>query len=203
MSPELMFWFALAAKMAITALFVSAVASLALNTATAIFVVVYVLVAQRHSLWSSVFLAFTAWVAATLALGPVQWTAASAVALSFQIGPAGRGMLAVFPVIYMSIMVILHPRVGGPATAAMRSSMCGPIWVRITRLGVGEHLAITDKPQSQRRGALACSTRKVFTQIPFIVFVSPTPISRISVENLCWTVDEPGKNSSIASISRR
>src|SRR5262249_62257322 len=41
------------------------------------------------------------------------------VALSFQIGPAGSGMLAVFPVIYMSIMVILHPRVGGPATAAV------------------------------------------------------------------------------------
>ena len=209
MAPELMFWFALAAKMAITALFVSvatiiaerlgatvgalvatlpvsagpvyvflaldhdasfistsAIASLALNAATAIFVTVYVLVAQRHSLWSSVSLAFTAWVAATLALGFVEWTAASAsllnavvfvlcvfivepfllvrvppttrpwhdfviragmvtllvgavVALSFQIGPAGSGMLAVFPVIYMSIMVILHPRVGGPATAAV------------------------------------------------------------------------------------
>jgi hypothetical protein len=209
MSPELMFWFALAAKMAITALFVSvatiiaerlgatvgalvatlpvsagpvyvflaldhdasfistsAIASLAVNAATAIFVTVYVLIAQRHSLWSSVSLAFTAWVAATLALGLIQWTAASAsllnavvfvlcvfivepfllvrvppttrprhdfvirvgmvtllvgavVALSFQIGPAGSGMLAVFPVIYMSIIVILHPRVGGPATAAM------------------------------------------------------------------------------------
>jgi hypothetical protein len=209
MSHEMMFWFALAAKMAITALFVtvstiiaerlgaavgalvatlpvsagpvyvflaldhdasfistSAIASLALNAATAIFVTVYVLIAQRHSLWRSVSLAFTAWVAATLALGPVRWTAVSAlllnavvfalcvfivepfslvrmspttrpwydfviragmvtllvgavVVLSFQIGPAGSGMLAVFPVIYMSIMVILHPRVGGRATAAV------------------------------------------------------------------------------------
>ena len=39
--------------------------------------------------------------------------------LSFRIGPAGSGILAVFPVIYTSIMVILHGRVGGPATAAV------------------------------------------------------------------------------------
>jgi hypothetical protein len=39
--------------------------------------------------------------------------------LSFRIGPAGSGILAVFPVIYTSIMVILHCRVGGPATAAV------------------------------------------------------------------------------------
>jgi len=41
------------------------------------------------------------------------------VILSFRIGPSGSGVLAVFPVIYMSIMVTLHPRVGGPATAAV------------------------------------------------------------------------------------
>ena len=39
--------------------------------------------------------------------------------LSFRIGPTGSGVLAVFPIIYMSIMLILHPRVGGPATAAV------------------------------------------------------------------------------------
>src|SRR5262245_16441817 len=121
MSPELMMWFMLATKMAVTALFVtaatiiaerlgamvgalvatlpvsagpvyvflaldhdasfisaSAVVSLALNAATAIFVTVYVLVAQRRSLWISVSLAFTAWLAATLALGSLQWPAASA-----------------------------------------------------------------------------------------------------------------------------
>src|ERR1700724_2551155 len=118
MSPELMMWFVLATKMAVTALFVtaatiiaerlgaavgalvatlpvsagpiyvflaldhdatfisaSAVASLALNAATAVFVTVYVLMAQRRSLWISVSLAFTAWLAATLALGPVHWSA--------------------------------------------------------------------------------------------------------------------------------
>jgi hypothetical protein len=41
------------------------------------------------------------------------------VTLSFRIGPTGSGVLAVFPVIYTSIMVVLHPRVGGPATAAV------------------------------------------------------------------------------------
>src|SRR5215468_223774 len=117
-SPELTFWFELAIKMAVTALFVSvatiiaeklgatvgalvatlpvsagpvyvflaldhdaifisasALASLALNAATAIFLTVYVLIAQRRSLWISVSWAFAAWLAATLALGPVRWTA--------------------------------------------------------------------------------------------------------------------------------
>jgi hypothetical protein len=144
----------------------SAVASLALNAATAIFLTVYVLIAQRGSLLISVCIAFSAWLTITLALGLVHWTALSALALnlvvfafcsfivrpfghvrippttrpwydfviragmvaalvgvvvtlSFRIGPAGSGVLAVFPVIYTSIMLILHPRVGGPATAAV------------------------------------------------------------------------------------
>jgi len=209
MSPELVFWFALTTKMAVTALFVSvatiiaerlgpavgalvatlpvsagpvyvflaldhdatfisasAIASLALNTATAIFITVYVLIAQRRSLWISVSLAITVWLAATLAIVLVHWTAPSAfalnlivfplcwwivtpfcrvpmpprirpwydfviragmvallvgavVTLSSRIGPTGSGVLAVFPVIYTSIMVILHRRVGGLATAAV------------------------------------------------------------------------------------
>src|SRR5262249_52256773 len=117
-------------------------------------------------LWISVSLAFIAWLATTLVLAPVRWTALSApvlnlivfalclrivtpfcrvpmppttrpwydfvvragmvallvgavVTLSYRIGPAGSGVLAVFPVIYARIMVILHRRVGGPATAAV------------------------------------------------------------------------------------
>jgi len=97
MSPELMMWFVLATKMAVTALFVtaatiiaerlgatvgalvatlpvsagpvyvflaldhdstfissSAVASLALNSATAIYLTAYVLIAQRRSMWLSI-----------------------------------------------------------------------------------------------------------------------------------------------------
>jgi hypothetical protein len=41
------------------------------------------------------------------------------ITLSSRIGPAGSGVLAVFPVIYTSIMFILHRRVGGSATAAV------------------------------------------------------------------------------------
>jgi hypothetical protein len=205
----LMFWFALVAKMATTALFVcvatviaerlgatvgalvatlpvsagpvyvflaldhdaafisaSAVASLALNAATALFITTYVLLAQRRAMWVSVTFAFVGWLGVALVLSSVHWTALSAiilnfvvfvlcffvvepfrlvrmpptkrqwydfvaraalvallvgaiVTLSFRIGPAGSGILAVFPVIYMSIMVILHRRVGGAATAAV------------------------------------------------------------------------------------
>ena len=127
---------------------------------------VYVLLAQRRTMWISVSLALAVWLPAALVLGSIQWTAWSAfilnlvvftlcffivepftfvpmppatrpwydfvvrsgmvallvaavVMLSFRIGPTGSGVLAVFPVIYTSIMVILHHRVGGPATAAV------------------------------------------------------------------------------------
>ncbi len=41
------------------------------------------------------------------------------VTFSFQLGPGGSGILAVFPVILLSIMFILHTRVGGKPTAAV------------------------------------------------------------------------------------
>jgi len=41
------------------------------------------------------------------------------VGLSFRIGAAGSGNLAVFPVVLISIMLILHNRVGGQSTAAV------------------------------------------------------------------------------------
>ncbi len=44
------------------------------------------------------------------------------VSLSFTIGPGGSGILAVFPIVLMSIMLILHPRVGGRPTAAVMSN---------------------------------------------------------------------------------
>jgi hypothetical protein len=144
----------------------SAVASLALNSATAIYLTAYVLIAQRRSMWPSISLAFAIWLVAVLLLSLVNWTVWLAfalniavftacsfivqpfdavrippttrcwydfvlraglvaalvgvvVTLSFQIGPTGSSVLAVFPVIYMSIMLILHRRIGGPATAAV------------------------------------------------------------------------------------
>jgi len=44
------------------------------------------------------------------------------VSLSFRIGAAGSGMLAVFPIILISIILILHRRVGGPPTAAVMAN---------------------------------------------------------------------------------
>lgn len=41
------------------------------------------------------------------------------VTFSFQIGPGGSGILAVFPIVLISIMIILHARVGGPPAAAV------------------------------------------------------------------------------------
>ena len=44
------------------------------------------------------------------------------VALSFCIGPGPTGVLAAFPVVFTSIMLILHHRIGGPAAAAVLAS---------------------------------------------------------------------------------
>jgi hypothetical protein len=41
------------------------------------------------------------------------------VTLSFRIGPSGSGILAVFPIILISVMLILHRHVGGKPTAAV------------------------------------------------------------------------------------
>ncbi len=44
---------------------------------------------------------------------------ATVVTLSGWVGPAISGILALFPVVFTSMMLILHPRIGGPATAAV------------------------------------------------------------------------------------
>jgi hypothetical protein len=41
------------------------------------------------------------------------------VTLSFHIGPTASGNLAVFPIVLTSIILILHRRIGGPATGAV------------------------------------------------------------------------------------
>ncbi len=216
MSPELYFWFALAIKMAIAALFVigatvaaeragpaigaliatlpvsagpayvflaldhdaafvsySALASFAMNAATAVYAVAYVLLAQRFGFAVSVPAAFLVWLClAVLFTGlgddtlpafllnlavfpvaflavrgyrnvrvppiPIRWydfllrallvacLAGLVVTLSFHIGPRATGVLAAFPVVFTSIMFILHGRIGGRASAAvLASSMLG------------------------------------------------------------------------------
>src|SRR5580693_6070890 len=44
---------------------------------------------------------------------------ATVVTLSGWVGPSISGMLALFPVVFSSMMLILHPRIGGPPTAAV------------------------------------------------------------------------------------
>jgi hypothetical protein len=44
---------------------------------------------------------------------------ATVVELSDRLGPTMTGIFAVFPIVLSSLMVILHPRIGGPATAAV------------------------------------------------------------------------------------
>jgi hypothetical protein len=44
------------------------------------------------------------------------------VTLSFHIGPAGSGVLAVFPIVFTSVIFIMHRRVGGKATAAVMAN---------------------------------------------------------------------------------
>jgi hypothetical protein len=44
---------------------------------------------------------------------------ATVVTLSRWVGPNVSGTIAMFPVVFTSIMLILHPRIGGPATAAV------------------------------------------------------------------------------------
>src|SRR3979490_127937 len=44
---------------------------------------------------------------------------ATVVALSGWVGPNVSGTIALFPVVFTSMMLILHPRIGGPPTAAV------------------------------------------------------------------------------------
>jgi hypothetical protein len=44
---------------------------------------------------------------------------ATVVTLSRWVGPTVSGTIALFPVVLTSMILILHPRIGGPATAAL------------------------------------------------------------------------------------
>jgi hypothetical protein len=59
------------------------------------------------------------WYDVPLRAGMVACLVATVVAISTQVGPGLTGMLAVFPMVLTSLMLILQPRVGGRATAAV------------------------------------------------------------------------------------
>jgi hypothetical protein len=62
------------------------------------------------------------WTDLALRAGLVAVLVGVVVTFSVQLGPYGSGMLAVFPVVLLSIMFILHNRVGGPASAAVMAN---------------------------------------------------------------------------------
>jgi len=62
------------------------------------------------------------WYDVPLRAAMVATTVATVVALSTHVGPAITGVLAVFPIVLLSLMLILHPRIGGPATGAVLSN---------------------------------------------------------------------------------
>jgi hypothetical protein len=47
---------------------------------------------------------------------------ATVVTLSSQLGPTVTGLLAVFPIVLSSLVLIFQPRIGGPATAAITAN---------------------------------------------------------------------------------
>lgn len=59
------------------------------------------------------------WFALPLRALAVAGLVAALTTLSDVLGPYGSGWLAVFPVVLSSLIAILHPRIGGPATATM------------------------------------------------------------------------------------
>ena len=145
----------------------SAVGSMAIGAAVAIFAAVYAVLAQRHGLVLSFGLSLLAWFACAALLRQVSWTPFGALALnvavyavtiplswryrssapprkflrtrydiplralaaatvvvivttaSHSIGSFASGMFALFPIVFCSSIVILHPRVGGKATASV------------------------------------------------------------------------------------
>jgi hypothetical protein len=59
------------------------------------------------------------WYDVPLRASLVAMLVATVVSLSGWAGPAISGILALFPIVFSSMMLILHPRIGGPATAAV------------------------------------------------------------------------------------
>src|SRR6266581_8717301 len=61
---------------------------------------------------------------------------ATVVTLSGWVGPTVSGIIALFPVVFTSMMLILHPRIGGPATAAVLANSAGGL------MGLGIAIAV-------------------------------------------------------------
>jgi hypothetical protein len=153
----------------------SAIGSVAINAAVAVFAAAYARLAQRHGLLVSLGGAGLLWLALAAAMRAVDWTMFGAVAInvvvyaftiplswryrgtagpmkfvrtrfdiplraltaalvvavvtaaSSSIGSFASGMFALFPIILGSSIVIMHPRIGGKATASMLAHVQLPL----------------------------------------------------------------------------
>lgn len=144
----------------------SAQSGLAINAVTAVFMLVYLMLAQKRGLLVSLCLAIGCWLGLAFLVQSVAWTLAGAallnlalyaacirlakrfreaevprlgrqwyelplrtvlvcalmgavLVLSSWVGPAATGLLTVYPISTTCTMIILHPRIGGRATAAV------------------------------------------------------------------------------------
>lgn len=62
------------------------------------------------------------WYDVPLRAGLVATLVATVVSTSGWVGPRISGIMALFPIVFTSLMLILHPRIGGPPTAAVISN---------------------------------------------------------------------------------
>lgn len=150
----------------------SALASLAANAATGVFLIVYALLAPRAPLWRSLGAAILAWLGAAILLQRIAWTPVTVllpnavvygigiararrlraatpvqptaaprqwyelplrallvaafvslvVGVSSILGPGVTGIAALFPVSFISLMVIVHRRMGGAASGLIAAN---------------------------------------------------------------------------------
>jgi hypothetical protein len=97
------------------------VSALAVNTAT--FIVCIPL--SRRFLHAKMRFPRRKWYDMPLRAAMVASLVVTVVGLSARVGPAVTGVLAVFPIVLTSLMLILQPRIGGPAAAAV---IANTIW---------------------------------------------------------------------------
>jgi hypothetical protein len=65
------------------------------------------------------------WYDIPLRAGLVSLLVATVVTTSGWVGPKISGIIALFPIVFTSLMLILHPRIGGPPTAAVIANSAG------------------------------------------------------------------------------
>jgi hypothetical protein len=76
---------------------------------------------------------------------------AAVVTLSGRVGPAISGVIALFPLVFSSMILILHPRIGGPATAAV---IANSAW---GMMGFGTAIAVLHVAATRFGSAIALS----------------------------------------------